>query len=306
MNDGDRSGGGNRAPGNASQGNATRCLAVMRGTQHAAKHVSNDSLMFHLVCDGLRELGWSVECVPEGNLAEALEKEGRPDCIISMAQRPDNVELLRRAALGGLRVVNAPAAVTNCYRTALVEILQDSEVPFGRTCLLDVAAPPGFPEVASALGSPFWLKRGDIHAAHQEDVCRVESGEEYERALAGFRRRGVGTVVAQEHLPGDVVKFYAVRGTNFFHAQYFETEGDVAFDTEPLHAIADAAAALAGLDIYGGDVVMTPSGPVLIDLNAWPSFGRVREAAAPKMVEAIVRGLSIDDCRMANQGGSGK
>lgn len=295
MNGGDKNGGGNRAPGNASQGNAPRCLAVMRGTQHAAKHVSNDSLMFYLVCDGLRELGWNVECVPELNLAETLEKEGWPDCIISMAQRPDNVELLRRAAQSGLRVVNAPAAVTNCYRTALVEILQDSEVPFGRTRLLDVAAPPGFPEVASALGSPFWLKRGDIHAAHQEDVCRVERGEDYERALAGFRRREVGTVVAQEHLPGDVVKFYAVRGTDFFHAQYFETERDVPFDTAPLHAIADAAAALAGLDIYGGDVVMTPAGPVLIDLNAWPSFGRVRDLAVPKMVEAIVRRVGVAD-----------
>lgn len=287
--------GGNRTAGDASQGGAPRCLAVMRGTQHAAKHVSNDALMFHLVCDGLRELGWNVECVPEGNLAETLEQCGRPDCIISMAQRPDNVELLHRAALSGLCVVNAPAAVTNCYRTALVEILKDSEVPFGSTRLLDTAAPPGFPAVASALGSPFWLKRGDIHAAHQQDVCRVESGEEYEQALAGFRERGVERVVAQEHLPGEVVKFYAVRGTDFFHAQFFETEDDVPFDTAPMRAIADAAAALAGLDIYGGDVVMTPAGPVLIDLNAWPSFGRVREAAAPKMVEAIVRGVGIGE-----------
>jgi hypothetical protein len=36
-----------------------------------------------------------------------------------------------------------------------------------------------------------------------------------------------------------------------------------------------------GLEVYGGDAVMTErNGPVLIDLNDWPSFSRCCHSAA--------------------------
>lgn len=285
-------GDGNRSADGVSEGNAPRCLAVARGTQHAAKHVSNDALMFELVCNGLREHGWRVECVPESDLADALERHSSLDCIISMAQRPENVAVLDAVARTGLTVINAPAAVTNCYRTSLVEMLQDSEVPFGRSRTIETSREPAFAEIADNVGSPFWLKRGDIHAAHRNDVRRIDNEEEYSDALDDFRERGILLLIAQEHLQGDVVKFYAVRGTEFFHAQYFETEETFPFDTAAMWMLGDAAAARVGLTIYGGDVVITSDGPVLIDLNAWPSFGRVREQAAPKMVEAIIGQVS--------------
>jgi hypothetical protein len=41
------------------------------------------------------------------------------------------------------------------------------------------------------------------------------------------------------------------------------------------------AAAALGLEIYGGDCIVTRAGEiVLIDLNAWPSFALFREEAA--------------------------
>ena len=41
------------------------------------------------------------------------------------------------------------------------------------------------------------------------------------------------------------------------------------------------AAAALGLEVYGGDVIVTPSGNiVLLDLNAWPSFALYRDEAA--------------------------
>lgn len=287
-------------PGNGFSGGALRCLAVARGTQHAAKHVSNDALMFELVRNALGERGWTVECVPESDLAAGLGGQPSYDCIISMAQRPENVALLGAVAASGVCVVNTPAAVTNCYRTLLVEMLQDSEVPFGRSLCLKTGAEPNYADVAAVVGADFWLKRGDIHAAHENDVCRVRNEREYRAALADFKERSIASTVAQEHLQGDVVKFYAVRGGTFFHAQYFETEETVGFDTAPLAILAEAAAARVGLSIYGGDVVMTSAGPVLIDLNAWPSFGRVRGQAAPKMADEIVRQLSAVRTRAAN------
>lgn len=281
---------GNASVGTFVEGGGVRCLAVGRGTQHAARHVTNDGLMFDLVCTGLRAFGWIVELIAEDELAATIHGTGfEHDCIISMAQRPENVELLRGPEVGGIPIVNDPAAVTNCYRSNLVETLKDSEVPFARSIVL---GPVGmsYDYLAVELGPEFWLKRGDIHAAHENDVRLVGDAGSFAEAIENFRSREVDTLVAQEHLPGEVVKFYAVAGTGFFHAQYFESEADVTFDTAPLESVADAAAARLGLTIYGGDVVLTAHrGPVVIDLNAWPSFGKVRAAAAPKMVEAIRR-----------------
>ena len=58
---------------------------------------------------------------------------------------------------------------------------------------------------------------------------------------------------------------------------------------------ADAATAV-GLEIYGGDAIVTPTGRlVLVDLNDWPSFARCRRAAAAgitRYVESILAGMT--------------
>ena len=42
------------------------------------------------------------------------------------------------------------------------------------------------------------------------------------------------------------------------------------------------AAAALGLEVYGGDAIVTAEGRiVLIDVNAWPSFALYRDEAAP-------------------------
>jgi len=46
----------------------------------------------------------------------------------------------------------------------------------------------------------------------------------------------------------------------------------------PLHSLALAVGNLFGLDIYGLDVVETQHGPIVVDINDFPSFGHVPEA----------------------------
>ena len=54
--------------------------------------------------------------------------------------------------------------------------------------------------------------------------------------------------------------------------------------------MAHAAASALGVDVFGGDAIIRPDGqPVIIDLNAWPSYARYRDRAA----EAIA-GLLAD------------
>ena len=54
-------------------------------------------------------------------------------------------------------------------------------------------------------------------------------------------------------------------------------------------ALGEAAAA-AGLDVFGGDVIVSPAGELtLIDLNDWPSFAPCRERAAYAIADFITK-----------------
>lgn len=59
------------------------------------------------------------------------------------------------------------------------------------------------------------MKRGDSHAMVKEDVAYATCKEEVENILADFRKRGIPVAVINEHLQGDLVKFYGVHGTDF-------------------------------------------------------------------------------------------
>jgi D-alanine-D-alanine ligase-like ATP-grasp enzyme len=54
-----------------------------------------------------------------------------------------------------------------------------------------------------------------------------------------------------------------------------------AFDAARLRDAALGAAAALGLEIFGGDAIIQADGePVIIDLNAWPSYALYRDEAA--------------------------
>ncbi len=270
-------------------------LAIARRTQHSDKHQSNDAIMFGMTCDQLRERGYHVELIDEDRLASFLA-DHRPTRIISMAQRPENTALLARIESDGGVIVNSFESILNTYRVFLALRLAE-EPAFAGTYILSSLVEEDLEDfegeayamIGKTLGESFWLKRGDVHAAHPDDVTFVASGGEFEAALENFRSRDVTSAVVQEHIEGEVVKFYAVSDRRFFHAQYFESEEPVGFDTTELQSEADRIARMLGLSIYGGDAVIGADGRItFIDFNAWPSFGTVRDRAVPQIVEAII------------------
>jgi hypothetical protein len=107
--------------------------------------------------------------------------------------------------------------------------------------------------------------------------------------LERFAKRGIPFVIAQEHATGDLVKFYGVRNdtsptsTSWFEWFYHRDQGMLGHSFEVSHlrrAALDAAGAL-GLEVFGGDAVIQEDGkPMIIDINAWPSYARYRERAA--------------------------
>ena len=53
----------------------------------------------------------------------------------------------------------------------------------------------------------------------------MQSKDEAEKLLNDFWQRGVESVVVNEHLKGDLIKFYGVEGTDFFYWFYPSKRG---------------------------------------------------------------------------------
>src|SRR5262249_61130958 len=95
-------------------------------------------------------------------------------------------------------------AIRNPYPPRLVGLSAHTGIcpPASRIVATDATTP--WPPTA------VWVKRYDFHATEAHDVMYAASEEGWREALHGFAKRGIPFVVAQEHVPGDLVKFYGV------------------------------------------------------------------------------------------------
>lgn len=257
---------------------------VRRKTEFSPNHVVNDLLIINRTADALRRLGAEVTMYDEGSITPDSLPER---VIISMAQGPVGSNILLAVEDAGALIINSPRGVMNCYRTRLVNILADAGIPFPRSVVLSSDSPEraGLHGFGSA---PFWIKRGDVHAVHREDVVLVGGEEEEHNLRREFHARGIERVILQEHLAGDTVKFYAVKGTDLFHWYYLDGVYHTKFNQKRLRDLASGAADALGLYVYGGDAIIATDGSItIIDINDWPSFAPVRELAAGLIAQVV-------------------
>ena len=172
----------------------------------------------------------------------------------------------------------------------MVELLARHGVPAPASQI--VATDANKPQPSTSV----WIKRYDFHATEPHDVMYAASKEGWLKALRGFARRGIPFVVAQDHVPGDLVKFYGVRNamspvdSNWFEWLYHSDKGMLgySFEVSALRRAAFGAAAALGLEIFGGDAIVQADGkPVIIDINAWPSYARYRDSAAHAIADHL-------------------
>ena len=250
-------------------------LGVYREEIFSPGRVEDDKQIMDATLSEMRSRGHATLTIK----AEAFERP-LPDvrCVLTMAQSRRALSVLEEWSKDGAQIINAPSAVHACRRTTLIQALDTAGLPL----------PPG--EIVSletgnasrSLSLPpfrhYWLKRGDVHRVLPGDVVKVTSDPELAQALDHFRSHRIPKIIVQDHLEGEVIKFYGIRGGYFAG---FGESGDGAGRFSELRSIAKRAAEAVGLEVYGGDAVITPDGrTVLIDLNAWPSFSRCYHNAA--------------------------
>lgn len=260
-----------------------RLVALYRSPTYSPHaHRQNDTAILDATVDGLERRGWDV--VRTGERDVAAGRLPPADVYVNMCQGPAASERLLDLVPKAALAVNPPESVLNCHRHRLVAKMAAAGLAFPRTLIVPTADPQTVMPLVHQLngdGRPVWVKRGDVHAETSADVVATkESG--VRDAISAFARRGVSRVALQAHVPGPIVKFYAVADGRFF--SWYAADGggsSFAVSEESLRRLVFAAARAVGLEVFGGDVAFpTPDAPVLIDLNDWPSFAPVRAAAA--------------------------
>lgn len=281
-----------------------KVIGVSRGIQYSPNHVGNDAAIFHKVMDELSAAGCTVECYSEQEFWDVPMPDS-PVVVVDMARDVRTLDKLHRWERAGIPVVNSPRGIENCVRRPMTERLLQHGVPHPVSWMLPVEGAD-----ISSLTFPCWVKRGDSHALVKEDVSYAETAEQVGAILADFRQRGILSAVVNEHLQGDLVKFYGVQGSPFFHWFYpspcshskfgLEAVNGVAkghpFDTNILKLYADEAARVLDVPVYGGDAVVMADGRIkLIDFNDWPSFAPCREEAGVAIARYVLERMRMQD-----------
>ncbi|MGD8778711.1 MAG: hypothetical protein PVH88_07080 [Ignavibacteria bacterium] len=249
---------------------------VKRKEKYSPNHTTNDALLLNQTAGILKKMGHKIQFYDE----EFIEKNKIEEkYIFSMAQGPKALNRLKEMEKEGRFVINSPTSALNSHRINMVNMLNEASLPFPKSFIIDnTNLTQDYFHIMNS--KKVWLKRGDVHAEHREDVTLVYSMNELKTTLEEFSLRGIEQTIVQEHLAGDTVKFYGVLGTDFFHWYYLNGKDHVSFDENHLKNLAFQSAEVLGLNIFGGDVIISPEGTIsVIDLNDWPSFAPVREEA---------------------------
>lgn len=279
-----------------------KIAGVMRAGAYSPNHIGNDAAIFNAVADRLRKRGCEVRIYSEEQFqASEIEEE----IILDMCRERESIAKLIELEERGRLVINSGNGITNCTRERMTRLLIGNDIPYPDSLIVntneDIRG-----ELERAGFGPVWIKRGDFHAMHKEDVSYCRHAEEAQEVLHEYFYRGINRAVINRHLVGDLVKFYGVKGQPFFYWFYPFDEGHskygheavngksqgYPFDADALHALCERAAGVMDVDIYGGDGIVDEEGNVrIIDFNDWPSFAPCREEGANAIAKCVLQAI---------------
>ncbi len=265
------------------------CWGIFREAAHSPGRESDDAEILRLTGKHLEAKGLQVV------LRTPEEVTGLPEApprfVFLMCERVEVLERLHLLEASGVPHVNSTRSVLNTYRERMLEAFAEANVPFIASRLVPTSA------TAVPDAPPVWVKRADVHNTQEGDVVYAPAADAVAPALRGLAARGIARAVIQPHVPGDLVKFYGIgagggpHGAPPWFRWFYHKEQQLAghrFDERRLARLVRSAASALGLEVYGGDAIVTPASEiVLLDVNAWPSFALYRDEAAPRIAEHL-------------------
>ncbi|MFE1858355.1 ATP-grasp domain-containing protein [Streptomyces anandii] len=240
--------------------------------------------------------GHHVDVVRPGgsllHLTEAVQTSAHDAWVLKTVSGGPGLTSLEAAAWAGLTTINDVRAIRGVRDKALAAV-----IGLSRGLPLPATYAAAVPELLLEIPEseyPIVVKPADGSSGRA--VHLVSSPRRLTEMLP--RLAGEGMLIAQPYVPnsGADVKVYSVGGELYaterrspLHPDHAVRERHVPLSRE----IADIAARVGvvyGLDLYGVDVVLGPDGPVVVDVNDFPSFRQVPDA--PKRLARAVLDLA--------------
>lgn len=272
-----------------------KIAGIMRAGAFSPNHIGNDSTIFNLVADQLRKRGCEVNIYTEEHFIANGVSE---DIIVNMCRERRSIELLQQLEDSGVTVINSGYGIENCIRERMARIFLGSGIPYPESIIVNTDE--AIRNTLTQAGiTQCWIKRGDSHTMHKEDVTKARHPEEAQEILQEYFLRGIKRAVINRHIDGELIKFYGIADTPFFYWLSASESSNrrlkpaesknPSFDEERLRALCTAAAELLDVKIYGGDCIVTRDGNFhIIDLDDWPSFAPCRQEAATRIAKYIM------------------
>lgn len=276
-----------------------KIAGIMRAGAYSPNHIGNDAAIFNEVAEQLGKRGCIINVYSEEQFIAGKVTE---NIIVNMCREQQSIALLQKREDEGAIVINSGYGIENCTRERMTRILVGSNIPYPESLIVNTNE--GVKDALHEAGfSQCWIKRGDFHAMHKEDVSYVRHPEEAQEVLQEYFLRGIRRAVINRHLTGDLVKFYGVQGSPFFYWFYPFDSGHskygheainghskgIPFSLDDMKAICHKASEVLDVKIYGGDCIVSEDGQIrIIDFNDWPSFAPCRTEAAPHIAKCIL------------------
>ncbi len=270
----------------------------MRAGTYSPNHIGNDAAILNIVAEQLRKRGCEVKIYSEEQfIAGKVEEE----IVVNMCRDRQSIQKLQQLENEGKLVINSGFGIENCIRERMTRILVGNGIPYPESICVntdevvkDILGAKGF--------SQCWIKRGDCHTTHKEDVTYVRHAQEAQEILQEYFLRGIKRAVISKHVHGELIKFYGVQGSPFFfwlhpfesgYGRCAEAEKTISqhisFDENRLCSICRAASEALDIKVYGGDCIVTPDGEIyVVAFDDWPSFAPCRADAASNIAKAII------------------
>ncbi|MDO5572108.1 MAG: hypothetical protein Q4F97_11710 [Bacteroidales bacterium] len=285
---------------------------ITRGNEYSPNHIGNDAAIFNETVSHLQQAGYKINIYTE---EEFLKNEITEHVIFNMVRNKESIAKLKKLEDNGSLVINSGYGIDNCTRERMTTLLINNKIPHPQSLIVntneDIA-----PFLDNDTYTPCWIKRGDFHAIHREDVSYVRNKEEANEILHEYSIRGIKRAVINQHLNGDLIKFYGIANSDFFYWFYpydmkhskFGLEkinGEAhgyKFDQQELKSICNKASQVLNIKIYGGDCIVDQNGTMrIIDFNDWPSFAPCRTEAAPFISQCILNEIALYEFKLVNR-----
>lgn len=262
-------------------------VGIQRAPRFSPCSTLKDEAIFNAVSKKLLSLGHEIKTYAEDD----NNIWPQANVFFSMARSKKTLQRLSKEEQKGVCIFNSPTALLDMNRLRISETFLSKNIPT-----------PLFSSISTKednipLPFPFWIKRYDTCAQQKDDICFVENEKEWFNILQK-KATEKAKIMAMKHVEGVLVKCYGVYNTDFFQLHIHATDKyghnkhntmcSCLLNSEYLHKIANKAAEVTGIHIYGADFIVDNNKNInIIDFNDWPSFSSCTEEAANAITQYI-------------------